>query len=106
MPLIDTLALKTGLLDGGMPEPQATAIVAALADADTGQLATKADMEALRADMRAEISGTRMEVEALRGDIKTLRWVGGVLLTLQVLVLGLLWRLLFVGATVQGAGGG
>ena len=97
MPLIDTLALKTGLLDGGMPEPQATAIVAALADADTGQLATKADMEGLRADIRNEISGARMEVEALRGDIKTLRWMGGVLLTLQVLVLGLLWRLLFTG---------
>ena len=91
MPLIDPLALKTGLLDGGMPEPQATAIVMALADADTGQLATKADMEGLRADVRAEISGIRTEVEVLRGDIKTLRWMGGVLLTLQVLVLGLLW---------------
>ena len=106
MPLIDTLALKTGLLDGGMPEPQATAIVAALADADTGQLATKADMEGLRADVRTEISGIRTEVEVLRGDIKTLRWMGGVLLTLQVLVLGLLWRLLFAGTAVQGAGGG
>lgn len=106
MPLIDTLALKTGLLDGGMPEPQATAIVAALADADTGQLATKADMEGLRADVRTEISGIRTEVEVLRGDVKTLRWMGGVLLTLQVLVLGLLWRLLFAGAAVQSAGGG
>ena len=78
MPLIDTLALKTGLLDGGMPEPQATAIVAALADADTGQLVTKADMEGLRADVRTEISGIRTEVEVLRGDVKTLRWMGGV----------------------------
>ena len=41
MPLIDTLTLKTDLLDGGMPEPQAAAIVKALADADVGQLATK-----------------------------------------------------------------
>ena len=54
-----------------------------LADADTTQLATKADME------------------VLRGDIKMLRWMGGVILTLQVLVLGLLWRLFSVG---QGAG--
>ncbi len=89
-----------------MPEPQATAIVAALADADTGQLATKTDMEGLRADVRTEISGIRTEVEVLRGDVKTLRWMGGVLLTLQVLVLGLLWRLLFAGTAVQGAGGG
>ena len=92
-----------------MPEPQATAIVAALADADTGQLATKADMEGLRADVRTEISGMRTEVEVLRGDVKTLRWMGwmgGVVLTLQVLVLGLLWRLLFAGAAVQSVGGG
>ena len=68
MPLIDTLALKTGLIDGGMPEPQAAAIVQALADADTTQLAAKAD------------------VEVLRWDIKMLRWMGGVILTLQVLV--------------------
>ena len=35
-PLIDTLTLETGLLEGGMPEPQAAAIVGALADADVG----------------------------------------------------------------------
>ncbi len=69
MPLIDTLALKTGLLDGGMPEPQAAAIVTALADADTGQLATKADLEGLRADVRTEISDIRTEIEALRAEV-------------------------------------
>ena len=53
MPLIDTLALKTDLLDGGMPEAQATAIVKALAEADTGQLATKADLKAL--DMKVNV---------------------------------------------------
>jgi len=70
MPLIDTLTLKTELLDGGMPEPQAAAIVKALVQADTSQLATKADLE------------------VLRGDIKELRWMGGVILAFQVLVLG------------------
>lgn len=34
MPLIDTLALKTGLLNGGMSELQATAIVDVLADSE------------------------------------------------------------------------
>ena len=53
MPLIDTLALKTDLLDGGMPEAQATAIVKALAEADMGQLATKADLKAL--DMKVNV---------------------------------------------------
>lgn len=73
MPLIDMLTLKTELLDGGMPEPQAAAIVKALAQADTSQLATKADLE------------------VLRGDIKVLRWMGGVILAFQVLVLGKLF---------------
>ena len=95
MPLIDTLTLKTDLLDGGMPEPQAAAIVKALADADVGQLATKADLEALRADVRTEIEALRsdmnMKIEALRGDNKLLRWMGGVILAFQVLVLGKLF---------------
>lgn len=64
MPLIDTLTLKTDLLDGGMPEPQAAAIVRALARADTEQLATKADLEVLRADVNAKF-------EVLRADMNT-----------------------------------
>ena len=95
MPLIDTLTLKTDLLDGGMPEPQVAAIVKALANADVGQLATKADLEALRADVRTEIEALRsdmnMKIEALRGDNKLLRWMGGVILAFQVLVLGKLF---------------
>ena len=84
MPLIDTLTLKTDLLEGGMPEPQAAAIVKALAQADTSQLATKADLADLRTEMRTEI-------EALRGDIKMLRWMGGVILAFQLLMFGKLF---------------
>ena len=73
MPLIDTLTLKTELLEGGMPEPQAAAIVKALAQADTSQLATKADLE------------------VLRGNIKVLRWMGGVILAFQPLMFGKLF---------------
>lgn len=80
MPLIDTLTLKTELLDGGMPEPQATAIIKALASADTSQLATKADL-----------AGLRTEIEVLRGDIKMLRWMGGVILAFQLLMFGKLF---------------
>ena len=84
MPLIDTLTLKTDLLEGGMPEPQAAAIVKALAQADTSQLATKADLAELRAELRTEI-------EVLRGDIKMLRWMGGVILAFQLLMFGKLF---------------
>jgi hypothetical protein len=58
MLLIDTLALKTDLLDGGTPEPQTAALVTALANTDVGQLATKADL-----------AGMRTELEALRSEM-------------------------------------
>ena len=59
MPLIDTLTLKTGLLEGGVPEPQAAAIVRALAD--------------LRAEMRAEVADVRTEVAAVRAGTANVR---------------------------------
>ena len=69
MPLIDTLALKTGLLNGGMPEAQASAIVEALASADTTQLATKADI----ADVNGRIDTLHADVngrfDALSADV-------------------------------------
>ena len=88
MPLIDTLTLKTDLLDGGMPESQAAAIVKALANSDTGQLATKADIADVRTEIEALRADMNMKIEALRGDNKLLRWMGGVILAFQVLVLG------------------
>ena len=108
MPLIDTLTLKTGLLEGGMPEPQAAAIVSALADADVGQLATKSDLADLRADVRTEIAevrteiaGVRTEIEAVRGDFKALSGKVNLLLAfntpLVLAVLALLWRAFFAG---------
>ena len=106
MPLIDTLTLKTGLLEGGMPEPQAAAIVRALADADVGQLATKADLSDLRAELREEIAELRTELrteaEALRGDLKALNGKVNLLLAfntpLLLAVLALLWRIFFMAA--------
>ena len=106
MPLIDTLTLKTGLLEGGMPEPQAAAIVRALADADVGQLATKADLSDLRAELREEIAELRTELrteaETLRGDLKALNGKVNLLLAfntpLLLAVLALLWRIFFMAA--------
>lgn len=92
MPLIDTLALKTGLLNGGMPEAQASAIVEALASADTAQLATKADVaevngrfDALKADMNGRF-------DALNGKLNLLL---AFFTPLLVAVLALLWRAFF-----------
>ena len=74
-----------------MPEPQAAAIVKALANSDTGQLATKADIANVRTEIEALRSDMNMKIEALRGDNKLLRWMGGVILAFQVLVLGKLF---------------
>ena len=103
MPLIDTLALKTGLLNGGMPEAQASAIVEALANADTGQLATKADVadlngriDTLHAEMNGRFEALNADVngrfDALNGKLNLLLAFFTLLL---VAVLALLWRAFF-----------
>ena len=113
MPMIDTLTLKTELLVADMSEPQATAIVGALADADTGQITTKAEMEKLRGDMRKETADLRgdmrKEIADLRGEIKTLHLIGKTLMAFQVLIfstlVGLLWKVFAAGSTALSAGG-
>ena len=50
MPLIDTLRLKTDLVGAGLDEKPA-AIAEALGRADTGQLATKEDIQAVKAEL-------------------------------------------------------
>ncbi|MCY3729034.1 MAG: hypothetical protein OXF97_08585 [Nitrospira sp.] len=51
MPLIDTLRLKTDLVGAGLDEKPAAAIAEALGRADTGQLATKEDLQAVKAEL-------------------------------------------------------
>ena len=91
-PLIDTLELKTGLLDGGIPEAQASASVEALANDDTGQLTTKADLAEVRTEietLRAEMNG---EIEALNGKANLLLAFNTPLL---FAVLALSWKAFF-----------
>jgi len=125
MPLIDTLALKTGLLNGGMPEAQASAIVEALASADTGQLATKADIadlngridalqatlngriDGLQATLNGRIDGLTVDVngrfDALKADVNgrfdalngKLNLLLAFFTPLLIAVLALLWRAFF-----------
>ena len=101
--MIDTLALKTGVLNGGMPEAQASAIVEALASADTGQLATKADV----ADLNGRIDGLTVDVngrfDALKADVNgrfdalngKLNLLLAFFTPLLIAVLALLWRAFF-----------
>ena len=77
MPLVDTLALKTGLVEAGMDSAQADAIVHAFVHADTEHLATKAD------------------VARLDGRLDKLQWMLGVILGFLLLLVGMVGRLLF-----------
>ena len=103
MPLIDTLALKTGLFNGGMPEAQASAIVEALANADTGQLATKADVadlngriDTLHAEMNGRFDALHSDVNGRFDDLKCkLKLLLAFFTPLLVAVLALLWRAFF-----------
>ena len=62
MPLIDTLRLKTDLVVAGLDEKPAAAIAEALGRADTGQLATKEDLQAMRAELRADLQAVKAEL--------------------------------------------
>ena len=67
----DTLAYAKRLRDAGVPEPQAEAQAAALADAlrqSAGELATKQDVQELRLEIRREMA-------ELKSDL--LKWVIG-----------------------------
>ena len=78
MPLVDTLALKTGLVEAGMDSAQADAIVHAFVHADTEHLATKAN------------------VARLDGRLDKLQWMAGAILAFLLLLVGMVGRLLFV----------
>ena len=68
---IDTLKFVRRLTGAGMERPLAEAIVEGLAEADTSELATKADFVAMRADLAAMEASLKAEIAALRTELKT-----------------------------------
>ena len=62
MPLIDTLRLKTDLVVAGLDEKPAAAIAEALGQADTGQLATKQDLQAVKVELKADLQAVKAEL--------------------------------------------
>ena len=70
----DTLKAASRLRDhGGFSERQATELVATFADGFVENLATKADVAALRGEMANMEASLRGDVEHLRGDVEHLR---------------------------------
>jgi len=66
--LIDTLKLARKLEHARFSREQAEAIAEAFADATTGTLASKADLELSTSTLRAELQAN---TDALRAEIKT-----------------------------------
>ncbi len=64
----DTLKLARRLEATGFPPQQAGDMAEAMAEA-VSQLATKADLAALRAELKADIAALRADLEILKRDI-------------------------------------
>ena len=72
----DTYAAAKRLRDAGFDERQAEAAVSMVRDAagaDLANLATKADVAALKGDIDALRTATKADIAALKGDIDALR---------------------------------
>ena len=66
---IDTLKFVRRLTDAGMERPMAEAIADGLAEADTSELATKADLAALKAELKADINAVRFEAAENKSEM-------------------------------------
>ena len=86
----DTLKLARRLESAGFPPKQAGDTAEALADAMSGaELATKADLAALRAELKADIAALRAElkadIELLQRDL-TIRLGGMIVVAVGILL--------------------
>jgi hypothetical protein len=66
---IDTLNFVRRLTGAGMERQMAEAIVEGLAEADTSELATKADIADLRTELKSDIADLRVELKADKADL-------------------------------------
>ena len=76
----DPLALARRLKDASMDEPQAEAVADSLHEAVTKNVATKADVAAVKADVETV-------EKTLRAEMGTVKWMVGLTLALVLAVL-------------------
>lgn len=86
--LFDTLSYTKKLREAGVPEKQAEVQAEAIAEALSGQLATKSDVELLRKDLQLSHS-------ELRGDFKIVKWMLGVVISANIGLALMLIKALF-----------
>ena len=92
--VFDTLKLARSLREAGMPGAQAEATAGALAEAFTGEIAQKRDIEALRHDMEVVSATAKRDldsaVDKLSARLTFLQWQLGLI---TALLLGVLLKL-------------
>ena len=74
----DTLVYARRLRDAGIPESQADAQAAALAEAlrqNAGEIVTRGDLKELELKLEARFADVRRDMEAMKSDL--LKWVIG-----------------------------
>ncbi|MGH6842441.1 MAG: hypothetical protein ACREDV_10180 [Methylocella sp.] len=87
--LFDTLRLSRTLRDKGHFTPeQAEALAEALGEAGHGDLATKADLAALRAELAEVRAELKADIAEVKADI--LKWVVGAIGFQTIVILGAL----------------
>ncbi len=92
---IDTLATMRKLEKAGFKTEQAEAVAEVMAN-QSGELATKADLETLEKSLRKDVADVE---KSLKGDITWLRWICGIIL---VFVGALTWQVFAIGRDVAG----
>lgn len=73
----DTLKFVEKLEAAGVSHAQAKATAEAFAEATSQELATKADLAAVKAELKADIATVKAEVELAKRDLKI--WFGSVM---------------------------
>lgn len=91
----DTHATVKELTQAGFTEPQAEALVRAVAG-QRHDPATKADLESSRIATKADIDALRVDLDAVKRELQLHRWVLGLLVGLQLASLGLLFNIMRV----------
>ena len=97
--ILDTHAAVNELVSAGMPERQAETVVRQQARLLEQNLATKADIEALRQGTKTDIATIKADIEALRQETKAdieaakvdlIKWIFGVNLGTASLIVALI----------------
>ena len=68
----DTLKASKAMKAAGFDDAQVEAVIATVGDAVGGNVATKADMQALRTDVQAFKADMQADMQALRTDMQAL----------------------------------